>query len=121
MKLKVIGAAEDLSNVPAVDRVDQERALPKPRSEDGLTKIRKGFFARPDGKLLRHRTMTQPDKLGKNEPHPMASFLPASQFGEYLRVHRLLRVEETVEIERIGQGTNSRMTVTTDRLLCVTL
>jgi hypothetical protein len=64
-----------------------------------MAKIGDGFFPRGDREAMGHRAMSKSGKLREDEPHPVALLLTATQFGNDSRVDRLLRIEETLEIE----------------------
>src|SRR5437763_8326845 len=93
-----------LPNGSALDRTDKRRALAKPVSQDDVAEIGHGFLARGDGKSLRHRAVTKPGELRKNEPHPVTLLFALTQFREHALVDRRLRIDKALQIEGIGHA-----------------
>src|SRR5262245_56572353 len=63
-----------------------------------MIEVGPGFLKCRNRKLPRHGTVTQPFNLGEDEPHPMGCFASVSQFGAYLVVNSVLRLDEALEI-----------------------
>src|ERR1700687_1788347 len=103
-EFEVVGASEDFPNCPALDRIDERRALPEPRPQNAMLQIGHGFVARGDGKPPGHRAMSEPGKLGKNEPHPVTLLLAPTQLREHALIDRRLRINKALEIERVGHA-----------------
>lgn len=56
---------------------------------------------RSDAIAFRHCTMTEPQKLGEDKPHPMRSFLPALDLFQRALVCVLLRIKKALKIELV--------------------
>src|ERR1035437_411376 len=107
-ELQIVRTAEDFPDCPALDGVDEGRALPKPRSQNAMIEIGQGLIARGDGKFPGHRAVPEPGKLGKNEPHTVTLLLAMAQFRKDTLVDRRLRIQKTLEIEGVSHGCQPR-------------
>ena len=67
-----------------------------------MLQIGLGFIERRDGELLRHRTVSKPGDLRKDEPDPVAGLSSGSQLSKDCVVDGRLRVEEAVEIVSVA-------------------
>jgi hypothetical protein len=97
----MIGMTENLAD-RLVGVEDQPRAGAEPVAENGMPQIGLGLRQRSNCVSLRSGTGTEPFKLRKNEPHPVTSLPPRSQFREDVRHERLLGFHEAPEVERVG-------------------
>lgn len=66
-----------------------------------MVQVRLRLLPRRDSKRRRQLARTQATKLREDKPHPVPLFPAVAQFLAYLRVHRILRAHETLEVERI--------------------
>ena len=67
-----------------------------------MGEIGPGFVDRADGVILCRRASTQPRDLREDEPHPVALFLPGSDFGEGGLEYAGLCFDEALQLERVG-------------------
>lgn len=90
----------------------QPRAVPQPRPQNRIARIRLRLFHRPDPIPLRHRTPPQPPQLRKHKPHPMTPLPPrprlvypesaaGSRRVHRVLVHSLVRLHKPPQIIRI--------------------
>ena len=69
-----------------------------------MLQIGLGFVERGDGELLCHSTATKTFYLGKDEPDPVTSLSPGTQFIKDCVIDAFLRVEKAVEIIIVSHG-----------------
>jgi hypothetical protein len=66
------------------------------------------LFLRRDAVVLGHGTSAQLLVLRKHKPYPLTGFLTRSQFRQNFCIDRVLNVDESLEIVRIGHFTVAR-------------
>src|SRR4051794_38753001 len=76
-------------------------AFSEAQAEKGCCEISDCFIMRSDRVLLRNRAVTKSSNLREDEPHPVGLLAAGFEFGKR-RVNRLLRRNETLEIEATG-------------------
>src|SRR5580704_16611365 len=102
MQLQIIGIAEDLLDRTPLDEIYQPGAFGEPRAEDRVREIGGGFSERRNGEFAGQFTGAEALYLQENEPHPMAFFSAAPQFGADFVVNRVLGIDKSLKIVRIA-------------------
>ena len=82
--------------------VTSARAFAQARPEHRVRQIGGGLGARGDGVALRAVARAEAGDLREDEPHPVAALLAGGELGAHLLVDQILRVDEALQIERIG-------------------
>jgi hypothetical protein len=79
-ELEIVGKAEDVAGRAALDRVHQLRASAQSGPQRRVSEIGRGFGKRGNRVALGDGTPAEPPELREDEPHPVALFMPATQF-----------------------------------------
>jgi L-lactate dehydrogenase (cytochrome) len=82
--------------------VDQLRTFVQPRPEQLVPQVCPSFVKRRDRISGRGRTAAQPGDLREDEPDPVAAFAAGAQLVDDLWVDPRLRINKTLQIERVA-------------------
>lgn len=94
--------AEDVTDRPSFDAEEQTNALDQPGPQEWMVQISGGFFPGRDREMLCQRAVSEAFDLREDKPHPMSSLPARSQFRAHRIEHRVLRVDEALQVVRIA-------------------
>ena len=101
-EFEVIRRTEHGVRVASIDGQGQIGTFFQSRSQKIVTEIGTRFVKSGNAEVQGHRTAPETFELGKDEPHPVASFATVGQFPDDCRVDRLMGRHETAKAEGAG-------------------
>lgn len=101
MQLHVVRAAENLMGGAVFQFEKNGDALSQASPEHGMGKIGLGLIERGNRVALCHGAEAKARDLRENEPHPVRRLATRPQFGNHLRKHRFLRLDEAFKVIKV--------------------
>ena len=101
VKFQVIGVAENFGNRALMHLQHQLRTGSQPRAEQVVGQIGLCFLGRLNGEASGHLAASQTGELREHKPHPVAAFAALVEFALDPFEHRVLGLDETLQVERV--------------------